>query len=569
MAISKLILDGEVQMDVTQDTVTPNSLLSGYTATAASGDKITGNIETKSSSDISVNGQTVTVPSGYYARQQTASVNSGTLNAPVATKGAVSNNSVQVTPSVTNTAGYISASTKTGTPVTVTASELVSGSQTINSNNTYDVTNLEEVVVNVTPNNQNKTVNPSLSQQVISADSGYSGLGNVIVNAMPTGTAGRPTATKGTVTNNSVQVTPSVSNASGYIQGSTITGTPVTVSASELVHGSQTVQLNNTYDVTNLAELIVDVEGGNPPINNQSKTVDPSTSEQTVTYDSGYTGLEDVVVRAMPTGTEGTPEAEVITDQQTQNIIVTPKVTNSQGYISGGLRVGDPVTINPGVTSFNGQTGAVTYTAPVTSVNGSTGAVTVSVPTKISQLTNDSGYITTSTANVKSVNGQTGAVTLTIPTKTSQITNDSGYITTSTANVKSVNGLTGAVSLTIPPTPNIYVTAHGTTSGWTYRKWSDKTYECWKNISFSTKVDGVWGDVFYKELTPQPYPVTFTSSPFEIVSISTGSKSLFLSNTLNAPTTTKTAGYLLMRPTNAQTTISITLTFYVRGAVAS
>ena len=29
-----------------------------------------------------------------------------------------------------------------------------------------------------------------------------------------------------------------------------------------------------------------------------------------------------------------------------------------------------------GVTSFNGLTGAVTYTAPVTSVNGSTGAVT-------------------------------------------------------------------------------------------------------------------------------------------------------------------------------------------------
>ena len=46
------------------------------------------------------------------------------------------------------------------------------------------------------------------------------------------------------------------------------------------------------------------------------------------------------------------------------------------------------------VSSFNGSTGAVTYTAPVTSVNGSTGAVTVSVPTKTSDLNNDSGYIT-------------------------------------------------------------------------------------------------------------------------------------------------------------------------------
>jgi hypothetical protein len=31
---------------------------------------------------------------------------------------------------------------------------------------------------------------------------------------------------------------------------------------------------------------------------------------------------------------------------------------------------------------------------PVTSVNGKTGAVTVSVPTKTSQLTNDSGFLT-------------------------------------------------------------------------------------------------------------------------------------------------------------------------------
>ena len=40
---------------------------------------------------------------------------------------------------------------------------------------------------------------------------------------------------------------------------------------------------------------------------------------------------------------------------------------------------------------------AVQYHAPVTSVNGSTGEVTVSVPTKTSELTNDSGFITSYT----------------------------------------------------------------------------------------------------------------------------------------------------------------------------
>ena len=69
-------------------------------------------------------------------------------------------------------------------------------------------------------------------------------------------------------------------------------------------------------------------------------------------------------------------------------------------------------------------------TAPVTSVNGQTGAVTLSIPTKTSDLTNDSGFITS--APVTSVNGQTGAVTLsipTVPTNVSAFTNDAGYLT--------------------------------------------------------------------------------------------------------------------------------------------
>lgn len=40
------------------------------------------------------------------------------------------------------------------------------------------------------------------------------------------------------------------------------------------------------------------------------------------------------------------------------------------------------ITVDVGVTSFNGSKGAVTYTAPVTSVNGKMGAVTVDVGVK-------------------------------------------------------------------------------------------------------------------------------------------------------------------------------------------
>lgn len=98
----------------------------------------TQQLTARSSSDLTASGATVTAPAGYYSSAASKSVSSGTEGTPSATKGTVSNHSVSVTPSVTNTAGYISGGTKTGTAVTVTASELASGnlSLTANTNST-------------------------------------------------------------------------------------------------------------------------------------------------------------------------------------------------------------------------------------------------------------------------------------------------------------------------------------------------------------------------------------------------------------------------------------------------
>lgn len=133
-------------------------MLSGVTAYSKD-TKYTGTIPTKSSSDVTASGANVTVPAGYYASQVQKSVASGTAGTPTATKGTVSNHAIAVTPSVTNTTGYITGGTKNGTAVTVSASELVSGTKSITENGTgIDVTNYASVDVNVEGGGENDYV---------------------------------------------------------------------------------------------------------------------------------------------------------------------------------------------------------------------------------------------------------------------------------------------------------------------------------------------------------------------------------------------------------------------------
>ena len=127
-----------------------NTMMEGaVTVNAIPSNYVGSGVTQRTSSDLSASGATVTAPSGYYASSATKTIASGTEGTPTATKGTVTNHSVTVTPSVTNTAGYISGGTHSGTAVSVSASELVSGSQTVTENDTYDVTNLATLVVNV------------------------------------------------------------------------------------------------------------------------------------------------------------------------------------------------------------------------------------------------------------------------------------------------------------------------------------------------------------------------------------------------------------------------------------
>ena len=120
------------------------------TVGAVSSTYVGSGITRRDGDDLTASGATVSVPAGYYESSASKAVASGTAGTPSATKGAVSNHSIAVTPSVTNSAGYIASETKTGTAVTVSASELDSGTKNISANgNNQDVVGYAAVNVNV------------------------------------------------------------------------------------------------------------------------------------------------------------------------------------------------------------------------------------------------------------------------------------------------------------------------------------------------------------------------------------------------------------------------------------
>lgn len=151
------------------------------------------------------------------------------------------------------------------------------------------------------------------------------------------------------------------------------------------------------------------------------------------------------------------------------------------------------------------------------------------IPTNVSSFTNDVGYLTASTG-VTSVNGNRGAVTVSVPTKTSDLTNDSGFVTAaqaaSAAPVQSVNGQTGAVTVdTMPsatgePNGTALVVVDGAWSKQTgYGYQSVETGELF-NLSVSTTAlnPTIIQDAF-QPVVGETYEVEYDSVDYELTAI--------------------------------------------------
>lgn len=225
------------------------------------------------------------------------------------------------------------------------------------------------------------------------------------------------------------------------------------------------------------------------------------------------------------------------------------------GVTSWNGQTGDVVYTPPTVPvqSVNGQTGDVVLNAsnvgalpsntPIPSktsdLQNDSGYITGIDSTDVTSAlgytpynaTNPSGYVNaTQAANaapVQSVNGQTGAVSLNIPTKTSDLTNDSGYITS--APVQSVNSKTGTVVLSasdvnaLPSDTPIHNVPSGGTSGQVLTKSSNSDYALeWTTPSGAvSSVNGQTGAVVLdaEDVGAMPDDTEFTIGYDEVSSV--------------------------------------------------
>ena len=271
-----------------------SDLLSGKQLINSSGNIVIGTIPTKTSSNLSASGATVTVPAGYYASQVTKSVASGSATTPATT--ITKNPGISV-----NSNGLITASisgTQNVTP-TVTAGYVSSGTTgtiTVNGSATKQLTTKSAT-----------TITPTKSTQTAVASGVYT-TGAITVAPIPSEYI-VPSGTKNITSNGTHDV---IANASvsvnvpipdGYVKPS----------------GTKSVTTNGTHDIESYKNVNVNVQP-----NLQNKTI---TENGTYSADDGYDGLGRVTVN-VPTG--GGEDLRAVLEEQQQLIDTLQETLNNK-----------------------------------------------------------------------------------------------------------------------------------------------------------------------------------------------------------------------------------------------
>lgn len=175
MGNSKIVFGGEVQMDLTGDTVTADKLLKGYTAHDKAGDPVTGTCE------FDVDSSEATATAAEILKDKTAGVGGKIVTGAMPNNGAVAGEIVTKDGAFTIPYGFHDGSGKVGISETEKA-KIIPG-------NIRKGTNILGVDGTMSgtegANPQTKEVTPTIGDQVILPDEGYNYLSQVTVKGIP------------------------------------------------------------------------------------------------------------------------------------------------------------------------------------------------------------------------------------------------------------------------------------------------------------------------------------------------------------------------------------------------
>lgn len=452
-----------------------DQILNGYSAWV-DGSEIKGNIATKTSSNLTASGATVTVPAGYYASQAQKSVSTMTLPtsaSSTATSGYTSKATISASSSVRyinippgyNSSGvyYTLSAASSGTTINNKPSQTIApteSQQTIGYDSPY--TGLEEVVIGAISSTyvgsgitSRSSTDLSASGATVTVPAGYySAQATKSVTTMTLPTAATSSATSGytskatisrSTSDQYINIPPGYNSAGGYykinavVNGSvtapaTISGTSATLST-----GTGTLTLTKTVSVTpsvTTAGYISSGTAGNSEISlTASVTINPTptASGATVTIPAGYYSSQttkSVSTMTLPTAasttSSGTSKATIGRSTSNQYINIPVGYNSTAAYYTISAVANGSAT---GPSSLSG-TSATVSTGTNTLTLTKTGVTTT--PTV------SAGYVSSATASTATV-----SLTASVTTKAAA----TYYPSTSDQTISANQYLTGAQTI--------------------------------------------------------------------------------------------------------------------------